>query len=100
MSVFKKADILLPRKDIDYEKWSVIACDQYTSQPEYWQRVEKNVGDVPSTLRIVYPEVYLSDGDKRIGEINAKMNSYIENDIFKEYKNTLIFVERTQSDKR
>ena len=100
MSVFKKADILLPRKDIDYEKWSVIACDQYTSQPEYWQRVEKNVGDAPSTLRIVYPEVYLSDGDKRIGEINAKMNSYIENEIFKEYKNTLIFVERTQSDKK
>ena len=100
MSIFKKADILLPREDIDYKKWSVIACDQYTSQPDYWQRVEKNVGDAPSTLKIVYPEVYLGEGDKRIDAINAQMNSYIENKIFTEYKNTLIFVERTQSDKR
>ncbi|MCR4693290.1 MAG: DUF1015 domain-containing protein, partial [Firmicutes bacterium] len=100
MSVFKKADILLPCRDIDYGKWSVIACDQYTSQPEYWQRVEKKVGDAPSTLKIVFPEVYLSEGDKRIGKINAQMNSYIENNIFDEYKNTLVFVERTQNDKR
>ena len=100
MSIFKKADILVPRKAVDYGKWSVIACDQYTSQPEYWQNVEKNVGDAPSTLKIVYPEVYLSEGDKRIKAINAQMNSYLENNIFDEYKNTLIFVERTQSDKR
>lgn len=100
MSIFKKADILLPKKDIDYEKWSVIACDQYTSQPEYWHRVEKNVGDAPSTLKIVYPEVYLSEGNKRIEAINSQMDSYLESDIFTEYKNTLIFIERTQSDKR
>ena len=100
MSIFKKADILLPKEDIDYKKWSVIACDQYTSQPDYWHRVEKNVGDAPSTLKIVYPEVYLSEGDKRISEINANMNGYIKEGIFKEYKDAMIFVERTQSDKR
>lgn len=99
MGIFQKADILLPRKGTDLEKWSVIACDQYTSQPEYWQRVEKRVGEAPSALKIVFPEVYLGDGE-RIGRINAEMHKYLDNNLFSEYKNTLIFVERTQSDGR
>ena len=52
---FLPADILLPR-DCAYSKWSVVACDQYTSQPEYWQRVEERVGSAPSTLRLILPE--------------------------------------------
>ena len=100
MGIFNKADILLPAEKVDLKKWSVIACDQYTSQPEYWQEVENIVGDAPSTLKIVFPEVYLDEGDKRISRINAEMRNYIEGGLFKEYKNTLIFVERTQSDGR
>lgn len=52
---FYPADILLPR-NVDMTKWAVVACDQFTSQPEYWQAVEKTVGDAPSTLRLILPE--------------------------------------------
>ena len=55
---FKKANILLP-KSCDMTKWSVVACDQYTSEPEYWQDVEEIVGSNPSTLRLTLPEIYL-----------------------------------------
>ncbi|MFQ6975622.1 MAG: hypothetical protein ACLRSD_00215 [Oscillibacter sp.] len=47
---FYPSDILLPKKDVDMSKWAVVACDQFTSEPEYWERVEKTVGDAPSTL--------------------------------------------------
>ena len=71
MSIFKAANILLP-KNVDFSKWSVVACDQYSSEPEYWHRAEEIVKDSPSTLNIIYPEAYLneSDGDKRINNIN------------------------------
>ena len=52
---FRPADILLPQ-DCDLSLWSVVACDQYTSQPEYWQRVEERVGRAPSSLRLILPE--------------------------------------------
>ncbi len=99
MSIFKPADILIP-KDLDFSKWSVVACDQFTSEPDYWEKAAEVVGDCPSTLNIIFPEVYLEreDGDKRIEKINAKMESYLKSDIFKEYKNSFIYVERTQSD--
>ena len=100
MGIFNKADILLPSEKVDLKKWSVIACDQYTSQPKYWEEVKNIVGTAPSTLKIVFPEVYLSEGEERIFAINAEMNNYLESGIFKEYKNILIFVERTQSDGR
>ncbi|MBR4720552.1 MAG: DUF1015 domain-containing protein [Clostridia bacterium] len=100
MGIFNKADILLPSKKIDLTKWSVVACDQYTSQPEYWKEVEKIVEDAPSTLKIVFPEVYLSEGEGRISRINAEMQKYLENGVFDEYKNILIYVERLQSDGR
>ncbi len=93
MKTFKTADILLPA-NADYSKWSVVACDQYTSEPEYWKMVEDYVADAPSTLNIIFPEVYLEEGEGRIERINSKMNEYINSDIFKEYKNTLIYVER------
>ena len=69
MNVFRKADILIP-KNVDLEKWSVVACDQYTAQPEYWEDAAKFVGESPSTLNIVYPEAFLSEGDARIAKIN------------------------------
>ena len=57
---FKRANILLPKK-CDMEKWAVIACDQYTSNPDYWNDVKKIVGDSPSTLKLTIPEIYLND---------------------------------------
>lgn len=96
MNVFKKADILIP-KDIDFSKWSVVACDQYTSQPEYWEEVKKTVGDAPSALNIVFPEAFLAEGDGRIAKINATMEKYLEDGIFEECLDSIIYVERTMA---
>ncbi len=97
MSIFKSADILLP-KNVDFSKWSVVACDQYSSEPEYWEKAEKIAKGSPSTLNIIYPEAYLNepDGDKRIENINRTMEQYLNDGIFKEYSDSLIYVERTQ----
>lgn len=96
MSIFNKADILLP-ECIDMEKWSVVACDQYTAQPEYWERVKEFVGETPSTLNIVYPEAFLSEGDARINAINNAMEEYLAKDIFVALEDSLIYVERTMN---
>ena len=98
-TAFKGADILLP-KNTDMEKWAVVACDQYTSEPEYWAEVEKLVGDSKSALNLILPEVYLedSDCDKRIDKIHDNMTEYVNSDTFKEYKDSMIYVERIQSD--
>ena len=92
-NLFLPANILLPKREP--EKWSVIACDQYTSEPDYWKRVEEFVGDEPSALKIVFPEVYLSgDNSKRTAEINANMQEYLDGDVFNTYENTFVYVER------
>ena len=98
-TAFKAADILLP--DIkDMEKWAVVACDQYTGQPDYWERVNNTVGEAPSALNLILPEVYLEeqDVDARIEKIHAAMKEALDKNLFKEYKNALIYIERTQSD--
>lgn len=102
MIPFKRADILLPKKDIDMTKWSVVACDQYTSEPEYWNKVESIVGNSPSTLRLTLPEIFLeeSDVEERIKKINSTMEEYISSNMFDEYKNTMLYLERTQKDGR
>ena len=76
---FYPADILLP-KDQDMRKWAVVACDQFTSQPEYWQAVEDTVGDAPSALRLILPEAQLNapDVDERIAAINGTMERYLD----------------------
>ncbi len=98
-NAFKSADILLPQ-NIDMEKWSVVACDQYTSEPEYWEKTEEIVGNAPSTLRLILPEVYLEDSnvDERISDIHKNMEKYLADGIFKEYKNAMIYVERHTAD--
>jgi len=96
MSIFNKADILLP-ECIDMEKWSVVACDQYTAQPEYWHAAAEFVGDSPSTLNIVYPEAFLSEGDGRIEKINQNMQKYLRQNIFANLKDSLVYVERTMN---
>ena len=92
----KRANILIP-KDTDMEKWSVVACDQYTSEPDYWKEVEKIVGQNPSTLKLTLPEIYLEDNnvDVRINSIHKEMNRLCREDFFKELKDSLIYVERT-----
>ncbi len=89
------AKILLPKSD--FQKWAVIACDQYTSDPEYWRDVEAIVGDAPSTLNMVLPEIYLAETDERIKSINATMKSYLETDKFTEADNAMIYLERELS---
>ena len=97
MAIFKPADILIPQ-NVDFTKWSVVACDQYTSEREYWEDVKNIVGDSPSTLNIIFPEVYLEDGDgdERIKKINSTMEEYINQGIFRELKDSFIYVKRTQ----
>ncbi len=92
---FRPADILLPQ-NCDYDKWSVVACDQYTSQPEYWQRVEETVGSAPSALRLILPESCL-DGpnvETDIMEVNTTMTRYLREGRFRELPDCLIYVER------
>ena len=98
---FYPADILLP-KDCDMEKWAVVACDQFTSEPEYWEAVEKKVGDAPSTRRVILPEANLEDPnvDEYIADINACMDKYMADGIFETLKDSLIYIERNQSDGR
>ncbi len=92
---FVPADILLPR-DCSMELWSVVACDQYTSQPEYWQRVDERIGREPSTLRMVLPESCLKspDVELQIMEVNNTMTQYIRQGVFQEYPDSMIYVER------
>ena len=89
-------EILLPRADVDLRKWAVIACDQYTSEPEYWQRVEEFVGDSPSTLHMILPECYLEEGesDRRINRIHSVMRQYLEERILSPQPPGLILVDR------
>lgn len=68
---FNPANILLPNDCIDMEKWSVIACDQFTSQADYWDAVEKHVADAPSTLNVVFPEIYLGTITKQENDCNS-----------------------------
>lgn len=96
---FKKANILLP-KNTEMEKWAVVACDQYTSEPEYWKEVENNVGDAPSTLKITLPEIYLEQDNvqERIANINKEMDHLLSTGFFKTLDNSLIYLERTGAD--
>ncbi len=97
---FVPADIFLPKFAAEAEKmrtWACVACDQYTSEPEYWNDVEAIVGDAFSTLRITLPELYLSDAANRIPAINETMEQYMASEVFVEHKNAMIYLERRQS---
>jgi hypothetical protein len=88
--------MLLPRRGIDLHKWAVIACDQYTSEPEYWERVAAEVGDAPSTLHLIFPEAYLGtpDADMRIRRIQDTMRRYLADGVF-DARDGAVYVERT-----
>lgn len=92
----KPADILLPQGD--FARWSVVACDQYTSEPAYWQEVERIVGDAPSALRVTLPEIYLNDRPaERIAAINATMEQYIREEVLRCYPDSMVYIERHSS---
>jgi len=95
----KIPDILLPNKSVDYTKWSVVACDQFTSNKPYWDKVASIVGGNPSTFKITLPEIFLEETDKeqRIKNINNNMQEYTSKNIFTEHKNSFILVDRKTS---
>ena len=98
---FRPPHLLLPRADTDLHRWSVIACDQYTSDLGYWARVAEQVGDAPSTLHLIYPEVFLGRADKpeRIARIQATMRRYLAEGLLREHAGAVL-VERTLPDGR
>ena len=96
MNAFLPADILMPKTD-SMEKWSVIACDQFTSDQAYWERVRKNTEGAVSTINLILPEAELGTPmeEAHTAKINQTMADYIANDVFTTYPNSLIYVERT-----
>ena len=95
MDIFTPADILLPR-EVDLKKWAVVACDQYSSQPEYWERVQIEVGEEPSALHMILPEAELGSGREasKIEAIHGKMQEYLQSGLLQEYNDCMIYVER------
>ena len=96
MKIFGSTDILLP-KSASMQRWAVIACDQFTSDTAYWQRVADTVGDAESTLHMILPEAHLGAADEAaiVKEINATMDRYLANDVFTTYHNAYVYVGRT-----
>ena len=95
MRTIKCVDILLP-KVAEPEKWAVVSCDQFTSQREYWKELESFVGDAPSALKLIFPEVYLEDedGEERTMKINATMKEYLDTNVFYTLRDSFILVKR------
>ena len=94
------SNILLPDFDkIEGKKWSAVACDQYTSEPEYWEKAYELVGNSPSTLELMLPEAFLDRENELIPRINQKMHEYLANHLC-EHGGSMIYLERTQSDGR
>ena len=92
---FRRGSFLLPNDSVNGRKWSVIACDQYTSQKEYWDKVEEITKDVPSTYHLIYPEIYLGETSNRIERIHLAMDRYLKENILKEkVKDGFVLVER------
>lgn len=103
----RPADILLPDMNVDMKKWAVIACDQFTAQPEYWKRVEDYVQDAPSMLRLIYPEIYLNTDDRqvytdRIAAIQNEMSAYLKDEVLKErvHQGYVLTVRQTSAGER
>ena len=93
----RSSDLMIPKQGVDLSKWAVVACDQFTSEKDYWADVDRIVGKDPSTLRLIFPECYLDDGDgdKRIQDINRTMDSYVDKELFDVYEDCFFLVKRT-----
>ena len=90
-------EIMLPKEGTDYYKWAVVACDQFTSEPEYWDKVEEIVGDAPSTLRLMLPELYLDKPGEaeRIKDIRAAMDKYLADGTLRKMAPGCMLIKRT-----
>jgi hypothetical protein len=90
-------EILLPSAEVDLGSWAVVACDQYSSERQYWEKVAQDVGDRPSTLNLIFPECFLEDADKaeRIGRIQSAMSAYLARGFLEPAVRGFILVERT-----
>ena len=99
MRIFRTCDILLPALGTDMTRWACVACDQFTSEPDYWQRAEALVGGANSTLRLILPEAYLGRRDEsaETEKIAAAMERYLREGVFREIKDSFVYVERTLS---
>lgn len=97
--IFGPTAILLPKPGTDISRWATLACDQFTSQPEYWDKADRFVGTAPSTLRMVLPEVYLEGSDvaQRVQEIHRTMQQY-EKELLTQIINGFVYVERKLQD--
>ncbi len=89
-------EILLPNQTINLKKWAVVACDQYTSQPDYWEEVARVAGDSPSTLQLILPEIYLGSVNEteKIGRIHQRMRDYLQTGVLQRMAPGFIYVER------
>lgn len=90
-------ELMMPGKKVDLTKWACVACDQYTSQPDYWNSVEQIVGDAPSTLRLMLPEIYLEKPGEaeRIVAIRKAMNDYMADGTLENRGEGFVFTRRT-----
>lgn len=95
MSIIKAENIFLPEKEIDLSKWSVIACDQFTSEPKYWEKLKNYVGGNASALNIILPEVYLQkDNSGLINQINSNMKKYLADGVLEDIGNCFVLINR------
>ena len=98
MAVFQRSELLVPWEEL-LEDWAVIACDQFSSQPEYWREVRKRTENKPSAYHIVFPEAELGrDEEARIAAINARMRKYMDGKIFRRFPNAYLYIERRLMD--
>ncbi len=86
---------LLPGEQADWSRWPVVACDQYTSQPEYWEKAAEIVGSAPSTLFLILPECRLSESDLLVPRVHDSMRRYLREGVFSRQVNGLILIRRT-----
>lgn len=93
-TALKKARILLPAGNVENERWAVIACDQFTAQPDYWEKAEAIVGDAPSALRLTLPEIFLPEREVRTPAIHAAMRDYLDRGALVEAVDGFLLVER------
>ncbi len=92
--------VFLPRENVDLSRWAVIACDQYTSQPDYWEKVIRFIGDSPSTYNLILPEIYLENADisDRIKKVQSAMHAYLDQGVLVPHEG-MVYVERKVGEK-
>lgn len=95
---FSSGELLIPSDPAAFEGWACVACDQFTSQPEYWERADALVGRAPSALRLIVPECYLDQAAERVPQIHERMREYLRTGMLSPaVENGFVLVERETS---